>query len=767
MTIRVALHHRTHYRFDRPVNLSPHEVRLRPAAHCRTPIDSYSLLVLPKRHFINWQQDPYGNWLARLVFPEKSTELSINVDLVAEMTVINPFDFFVEKRAENFPFEYSDDNRRELAAYLELLPVETRFSEWLASARRDLASKPIHTIDFLVALNQRVQRDVQYLIRMEPGVQTPEVTLVRGQGSCRDSGWLLVQALRHFGIAARFASGYLIQLVTDQKSLDGPSGTDKDFTDLHAWAEAYLPGAGWVGLDPTSGLLAGEGHIPLACTAIPSSAAPVSGFTDVCESSLDFSMTVTRIHEDPRVTKPYSDTQWREINDLGAQLDGELAKGDVRLTMGGEPTFVSVDDMEGAEWNFTALSPEKFELATTLIQRLAPKFAPGGLIHFGQGKWYPGEPLPRWALTCLWRRDGVPLWNQPELIAFAAKSKVSEAKLFAQSLAENLGLPAGYVQPAFESVWQSIKDESAFPINIDPLDPDLKLPGARGKLREQLAGKIGEATGFVLPLKPIGAGGKKSKSIHWQSSLWPMPTKHIFLVPGDSPMGFRLPLGSLPWVAPKDADVLVERDPFDTPTALPARKKEVSRRGTGAEPKKPSLEKGQSAPEIIRTALCVEVREGILHVFLPPVELGAEFVELVGAIESTAISLRQPLRIEGYPAPADSGIDRFAVTPDPGVIEVNIHPSKTWGELVAKTQTLYEEARAFRASVPRSSCWTASIRGPAAETMSRLVEFRRPKAAPSPPGFAAIPHYVLAKPPGTFVFVFRNLYRSDVAKPAR
>ncbi len=698
MTIRVALHHQTRYTFDRAVNLSPHEVRLRPASHCRTPIESYSLTVTPEKHFINWQQDPYGNWLARLVFPEKASELCITVDLVAEMTVINPFDFFIEPYAEAFPFSYTPDNQRELTAYLEIGPPSARLAAWVDAAKNDLLAKPIHTIDFIVALNTRLQHDISYLIRMEAGVQTPEETLERGVGSCRDTGWLLVQILRRFGIAARFASGYLIQLTADQKPLDGPSGTDKDFTDLHAWAEAYLPGAGWIGLDPTSGLLAGEGHIPLACTAIPSSAAPVSGFTDVCETVLDFKMTVTRIHEDPRVTKPYNDAQWAAIQKLGESVDDELKKSDVRLTMGGEPTFVSIDDMESAEWNFTAHSPEKLALSINLLQRLKPRFTAGALLHFGQGKWYPGEPLPRWALSCYWRPDSVPVWDDDALIAFDApdnKAVQPDARTFVRELATHLGVHPDHAMPAFESVWRTLKSEADLPVNIDPLDADLKKPAARGKLLDQLAGKIGEAVGFVLPLKVAVPSGKTETV--WASSLWPLQAKHIYLLEGDSPLGFRLPLSALPWVDPKDAETIIAVDPFDEQEPLPLNATKITKdKKELAKPVVPEIKKGKSAPEIVRTALCVEVREGILYVFLPPVERLEDFLVLVATIEDTARALKQPLRLEGYTPPADKRINKFAITPDPGVIEVNIHPAKTWNELVVNTTVLYEEARLAR-----------------------------------------------------------------------
>lgn len=372
MTIRVALNHLTHYKFDRAVEISPHVIRLRPAAHSRTPIEAYSLNIKPKKHWINWQQDPFGNYLARVVFPEKATELSIEVDLIADMTVINPFDFFVEESAEHYPFTYSDQLRKELAPYLEIREAGPNLRKWLRTCKKGKQK----IIDFLVDLNQRLEKDIFYNIRMEPGVQSCEETLQKASGSCRDSAWLLVQVLRHLGIAARFVSGYLVQLTTDVKSLDGPSGPETDFTDLHAWAEAYIPGAGWCGLDPTSGLFAGEGHIPLACTPDPGSAAPVSGATGKCEVTFNHRNSVQRIHEDPRVTKPYTDTQWQAVNALGNMVDEELLTQDVRLTMGGEPTFVSIDDMESAQWDTAALGEHKRQLAGDLLKRLWKILAP-------------------------------------------------------------------------------------------------------------------------------------------------------------------------------------------------------------------------------------------------------------------------------------------------------------------------------------------------------------------------------------------------------
>jgi uncharacterized protein (DUF2126 family)/transglutaminase-like putative cysteine protease len=688
MAIRVALHHRTTYRFDRSVNVSPHEIRLRPAPHCRTPVLGYSLNVLPEKHFLNWQQDPYGNWVGRLVFPEATQRLEIVVDLTADMTVINPFDFFVEPYAEVYPFRYAPALAKELLPFLETAPLGPRLDAWLADFRKTIHPGD-NTVTMLVRLNQQLQREIKYLVRMEPGVQTPEETLERACGSCRDTGWLLVQIMRHLGLASRFASGYLIQLVADVKPLDGPAGTDRDFTDLHAWAEVFMPGAGWIGFDPTSGLLAGEGHLPLACTADPGNAAPVIGFTDPCGAQFDVAMTVTRVHEDPRVTKPYTDAQWAAIHALGHRVDADLAAHDVRLTQGGEPTFVSIDDMDGPEWNYAALSPKKRELAEILRHRLAERFAGGGFLHTGQGKWYPGEPLPRWALGIYWRADGKVLWSDPSLLADTRASgdqDIGDACRFAAALAGQLGLDPDFVITAHEDVQALLGVEAALPDNLDPLQAELSNPDERARLARLLQQGLARPAGYVLPLR---AREHADAGVEWHSSPWPLRRERLYALPGDSPLGLRLPLASLPDVPPEDLDTEHPVDPFAPRGELAA----VATRRGQAPKRRP---KAVAPRDVVRTALCVEARGGHVHVFMPPLPRLDEYVDLLAAVEASAGTCRTPVVIEGYTPPRDPRLRVLNVTPDPGVIEVNIHPASSWDELIATTETLYEEARQSR-----------------------------------------------------------------------
>ncbi len=701
MSIHVALHHKTEYRYDRLVSLGPQVVRLRPAPHSRTPILSYALKIEPEDHFINWQQDPQGNYLARLVFPERTRTFSVTVDLVADMAVINPFDFFLEPAAETWPFEYDATLESELSPYRRAAEPGPLLADYLAGI--DRAEK--RTIDFLVDLNRDLQEKIGYVIRMEPGVQTPEETLGAAKGSCRDTGWLLVQVLRHLGFAARFVSGYLIQLVADQKPLDGPEGTLQDFTDLHAWCEVYLPGAGWIGFDPTSGLMAGEGHIPLACSPEPQSAAPISGAVDKAEVEFGFAMTVTRVAEQPRVTKPYSDEKWAALLALGRVVDHDLRRQDVRLTMGGEPTFVAADDPDGDEWNTAAMGPTKRRLAGQLQRRLADRFAPGCLFHLGQGKWYPGEQLPRWALNVFWRRDGEPVWRDRALLAADEDADQSlssaAAEGFIRDLAERLQVGPQFCIPGYEDAWYYLWRERRLPVNVDPLDSKLKDPLERARLARIMERGLDKITGYALPLARGEDGGRG----FWQSGPWFLRPQTMFLLPGDSPMGLRLPLDSLPWVVEKDYPYLYQPDPMDDRPPLP-RHQAFARAatGTGRGPGQWRQEQdgqvppgpGQSDASVVRTTLCTEVRDGLLHIFLPPVAAAEDYLDLVAAIEDVAAARRQKVVLEGYPMPTDPRINHFSVTPDPGVIEVNIHPSDDWEDLVEKTTAVYDEARKTR-----------------------------------------------------------------------
>ncbi|MWL85870.1 transglutaminase family protein [Cupriavidus sp. SW-Y-13] len=728
MATHVALNHVTHYRYDRPVQLSPQVVRLRPAPHCRTPILSYSLRIEPVQHFVNWQQDPFSNYLARLVFPEKTTEFRVTVDLVAEMSVFNPFDFFLEPSAEKFPFDYAPDMAHDLAPYLVKDALTPRFKAFVDSIDRT----PLATLDFLVALNQRLQQDIRYLIRMEPGVQSPETTLENGSGSCRDSGWLLVQTLRHLGLAARFVSGYLLQLAPDVKAVDGPSGTEKDFTDLHAWCEVYLPGAGWIGLDPTSGLLAGEGHIPLACTPEPGSAAPVSGAVDECEVEFEHLMSITRIYESPRVTRPYTEAQWTAIDAAGLSVDRQLQDLDVRLTMGGEPTFVSARDRDGAEWNTDALGPTKRGLATELVHKLRARYGEGGFLHFGQGKWYPGEQLPRWALSICWRADGLPCWQDSSLFADERAPEAhtsADAERFLQTLTRRLGLDTDTIAPAYEDVWYYLWRERKLPVNVDPLEARLDDEMERARLRRVFDAGLSAVTGYVLPL------AREEEGDGWLTSRWFLRDEHMYLLPGDSPMGYRLPLDSLPWVSKADYPHQFDQDPFAPRAPLPAapplrrqlqgaaaransqpalatrRAQARGESGDGYGKASTSMPaRGQSASDVVRTALCVEVRHpgraagpaaelkspndkrGILYVFMPPLTALDDYLALVAEVEATAAETGMKVVLEGYPPPRDPRLKLLQVTPDPGVIEVNIHPAANWGELVDHTEYLYQAA---------------------------------------------------------------------------
>jgi uncharacterized protein (DUF2126 family)/transglutaminase-like putative cysteine protease len=684
VAVTAALEHRTSYRFDRPVILGPQLVRLRPAPHTRTPVEHYSLVVGGGQHFLNWQQDSFGNHVARLVFPQAVRELDVTVTMTVDLTVINPLDFFVDSYAEQFPFRYPDELATDLGVYRRGGDFDdsdrAAVRAWLD--RQGLGGgNPQSSVAFLGALNRAVAAGIGYETRLEEGVQSPLRTLDRSAGSCRDSAWLLVAAARELGLAARFVSGYLIQLAPDVVDPDRPLATDH--TDLHAWAEIFLPGAGWVGLDATSGLFAGEGHLPLAATPRPGEAAPISGSRSASGAELAFSNTVRRVHDRPRVTRPYTDPQWDGVLALGEQVDRRLAADDVRLTMGGEPTFVSAGDTRSPQWNVTADGADKRARAIELSERLRRHYAPHGIVQHGQGKWYPGEPLPRWQMAIWWLTDGAPLWQRPELLDApwaAASHPASDGPLLAARLMAEislrLGIPGDIAQPAYPDLLQRMVAEAQLPAGPPPqADPARGLPAdARAATIAELDGEAGEPAGWVLPLH------RSEDGTGWASTRWRTRRGRVVLLEGNSPIGMRLPLNSIAW---QPSPGWPDRSPFAPVEPLPLPDSRVDVPAA-------QLVDVSQAPT---TALTVESRDGHLCVFLPPLPELSGAVQLLSVVEAAAAALDLPVVLEGYPIPRDPRLQNLTVTPDPGVIEVNVQPAGSWAELVEITESLDAAAR--------------------------------------------------------------------------
>ena len=659
MGIQVALNHRTRYGYDKAVSLGPQVVQLRPAPYARTLILGYSLRVTPARHFLSWQLDPHNNHVARLLFPDKTTEFVVEVDLVAEISPFNPFDFLLEPGVEDYPFKYASEMAKDLEPYRSVEPAGPLLQGFLD----DLSREKHGTIDFLLYLNRKVRNEIDYVTRLDPGVQTCELTLENHTGSCRDSAWLLVQVLRHLGIAARFVSGYLIQLAPDDTAMEEPGGPQTDSADLHAWAEAFLPGAGWIGMDTTSGLFTGEGHIPLVCTPNASNAAPIGGTVEPANVDFSFSISMRRLNEAPRPSKPFTEADWERVQEVAHNVDADLEAQDVRLTMGGEPTFVAVDETESPQWNIDALGPMKRTRGLALIQCLREKMAPGALLHYGQGKWYPGEPLPRWALSCYWRADNIPVWEDIDLIADEEQdfgSGATDALKFIGALTRRLQVSSENLLPAYNAETES----------TDPV-------------------------GYILPIRRRQPGGQLS----WSSQLWFPRPERMLLLPGDSPLGFRIPTESMPWVAPDELEYEYEAEPASDRVKLPSRptrRMDLFEKNPAPDSLPALSSASKTATEMIRPSLCVQAREGRVHVFLPYAPKLADYLELVAAVEDTCRYLHQPVWIEGYPPPSDPRLRSFSVTPDPGVLEVNLPPASNWDELEQINTLLFEEARRNR-----------------------------------------------------------------------
>ena len=451
-------------------------------------------------------------------------------------------------------------------------------------------------------------------------------------------------------------------------------------------------------LDVTSGLLCGEGHIPVSATPHPRSAAPITGKVETANCQFSFDMRVDRIHEAPRVTKPFSEETWAELDMLGGAVDRDLISQDVRLTMGGEPTFVSIDDFEAAEWNTSAVGPTKRRIGDDLIRRLRTRFAPNGFLHYGQGKWYPGESLPRWAFALYWRKDGELIWTDPTLIAEESgprDASIEQAERFTIDIADRLDLGAEFAMPAYEDPAYWALKKSELPPNVDPSDPKIDDPETRARMVQTFERGLSTPSGFVLPIQYWNS---ELKDRRWVSDKWKLRRGKLFLVPGDSPLGFRLPLGALPWVPRSEYPFIHPQDPTEPRAPLPTREQLSQIYSQGGSSQEANINRQTRIEQVavdgaVRTALSIEPRDGVLCVFMPPVERLEEYLELIAAIELAARNTGCAIHIEGYPPPPDPRLNVIRVTPDPGVIEVNVHPAANWRQAVETTTTLYEEAR--------------------------------------------------------------------------
>ncbi len=685
MSIDVALSHITKYTYDQFVNLGPQIIRLKPAPHAKAKVLSCSLSILPAKHFINWQQDPFNNYQARVCFPEKTNMFQVSVDLITQINIFNPFDFFLEDSAKQYPFEYSQELKSELNPYFELRLCTDRFLNFATS---NLPKGKIELVDFLVSINNAIYKAINYKIRLEPGIQSRDETLKLESGSCRDLAWLACQIFRYYGLASRFCSGYLIQLKADEISYHGPSGPEKDFTDLHAWVEVFIPGAGWIGLDPTSGLLTGEGHIPLCCTPNPSSAAPISGQVDPCHCDFEFSMTIERLKELPRSTKPYTTHEWDKINQVGLQVDKMSVNDDIRLTMGGEPTFLSNKNLRLDEWQTAATGKHKEDVAQHLMSSLSEIFAKGGIIQHTQGKWYPGEVLPRWAYGTYWRKDHQMIGSHQTFnnahTHDSFKAKPGHDFELLKEICTQLSIDENRIIPAFEDVtyylWkkelQASEDSSASLSDFEKIELE--------KTNEVLSEAKQKPSGYILPIQ------YSFKNKVWMTCAWSLDDKKLILNPGNSPVGLRLPLNQIESHDEVNDDKASQRSFTEMQDVLPTHASLVET----IEKRRSDSQKSNAYPSnSLRTAISIEVRENQIYVFLPPLPLIEQYLELVAAIDKAATKHQYTIQLEGYPPPADLRIDSFKITPDPGVLEVNIHPPSSWQDFNQNIEIIYDEAR--------------------------------------------------------------------------
>ncbi|GAA4454949.1 transglutaminase family protein [Novipirellula rosea] len=689
MSMRVALSHHLSFVFHRQLNPTTLWLRLRPAPHTAAEIEAYSMKVHAEPVWLTWARDPFENHLGRLDLPEPFSRVGFDVEFIADLVPFNPFSFFVEPFANDYPFEYPEQLRKELIPYLHQEPCGDAFTGWLAGLDRT----PRYLVEYLTLLNNEVHDRLKVYPSSGVKPNPLDTVIENGGGSPQDLAWVLTQSLRSLGLAARFTSGYLITLATDS---DGNVSDDDsaDVARIHAWSEVFIPGAGWIGLDPSLGIFTAEHHVPLASAPDRFRTLPLVGIKEQWVESSRDEVKLRRLK--PRApSKLLSETHWRDIVATGRFVDETLSKQQLALCSSAEVNFIydsSAPSSESAATTATS-TPIDREVAEQLLERLKAKWAAGGAVHIGQGEHYRGESSARWRMTCCYRTDGHPLWCNEERSAScrhgAQDVTVKDAHQFACTLANGLAVNADFVIAAHEDrLYQLWSDSSQ--LNMLPDSDELKDPLRRQRLAERLSAPQSAPTGYVLPLRwdPIRN--------RWSSGKWEFRRAGLFLLPGDFAMGFRLPLGSLSKLATEPDDIATEPSQFEEKALLPQIYGEASARQTVISPL-------QDAPEVVdsgkngrapRTALCVEARDNAIHVFLPPIHFVEHYVELIAVIQATAQQLQLPVVLEGYDPPQDQRLKRFVIEPDRNRVRLVLPAASSWQQQCELYETAYAEAKA-------------------------------------------------------------------------